>query len=260
MGHILRDNEAVDGDLRVRGGQQFQHLFPDTLEPEVDAGIEILWEDADLIAVSKPAPLPVHPCGRFNLNTMTSLLKCIYTQSDLRIVHRLDANTTGVMLMSRTAGAATDLRRQFERSEVRKSYLVRCCGHPDSDGFSCHDSISRKRGKAGLRGVDPRGNPARTEFRVIRRSEDGTTLLRAVPLTGRTNQIRIHLWSMGMPVLGDPAYLRDGTQAASQTLRVDQAPMCLHASSLSLRHPRTGAEIEFSAPDPSWVEQYDFSG
>ena len=89
---------------------------------------------------------------------------------------------------------------------------------------------------------------------MLKRVGDGTSLLEARPQTGRTNQIRIHLWGLGMPVLGDPAYLKCRQKAASQTLRVDQPPMCLHASKLALAHPRSGKLMELSAPIPSWME------
>ena len=254
QGHILHGDEPMPASQIVRGGQQYQHLFPNTVEPDVDAGIEILWEDEALIAVHKPAPLPVHPCGRFNLNTLTSLLSHVYQPTDLRVIHRLDANTTGLMLLARSVDAATNLRKQFQQNTIRKTYLVRCSGHPPNDRFGCNDPIARHRSQAGAREIDPDGYSAETEFHVMRRSGDGSALLEARPLTGRTNQIRIHLWALRMPVLGDPAYLKDGQRAASQTLEVDQPPMCLHASKLSIVHPSSGEPMELTAPNPTWID------
>lgn len=257
QGHILRGGEPVSMSRIVRGGEQFQHLFPNMVEPAVNAAIEILWEDDALIVVNKPAPLPVHPCGRFNRNTLTSLLSRVYSPENLRVVHRLDANTTGLILFARTAEVATDLRRQFQTRAIRKTYLARCIGLPSQDRFRCADPIARHRSQAGSREIDVTGCRALTEFRVLRRARDGTTLLRARPLTGRTNQIRIHLWGRGMPVLGDPAYLKDRQRAAAQTLGVEQPPMCLHASSLQLVHPRSGEPLRWNAPHPSWSDQAD---
>lgn len=184
LGHILRDHEPMPMSRIVRGGEQYLHLFPDTIEPDVDSDIEILWEDDAVIAVCKPAPLPVHPCGRFNLNTLTSLLEDVYQPGELRVVHRLDANTTGVMLLARTRKAATDVRRQFENNKVEKTYLAICSGYPPGDAFTCDDRIARQRGAAGTRAIDPNGDEATTNFRVIRRRDDGTALVEARPLTG----------------------------------------------------------------------------
>jgi RluA family pseudouridine synthase len=182
----------------------------------------------------------------------------VYQPGDLKVVHRLDANTTGLMLLARSRAAATNLGKQFESNKVLKRYLVRCCAHPKSDSFTCDDPIARKRTSGGTRGIELGGHAATTEFRVIRRLGDGSSLLEARPLTGRTNQIRIHLWGMGMPVVGDPAYLQEGRLAARQTLPVDQPPMCLHAARLSLTHPATGEPFELVAPQPAWLEQLAF--
>jgi RluA family pseudouridine synthase len=229
-------------------------LFPDTVEPDVDTRIEILWEDDSLIAVYKPAPLPVHPCGRFYLNTLTSLLQYVYEPAELKLVHRLDANTTGLTLLARNREVATRLRKQFENNCVGKRYLVRCAGNPNEDLFGCSDPIARRRRRAGLRATHKDGDEAMTEFRVMRRHSDQTALLEARPVTGRTNQIRIHLWAMGMPVVGDPAYLKDKQLVAAQTLPLGAPPMCLHASSLSFTHPATGQASKLTAPAPAWVD------
>ncbi len=239
-------------DQIVRGGEQYQHRFPETVEPDVDARVRILWEDDALVVVNKPAPLPVHPCGRFNRNTLTSFLTRVYGPSELRVVHRLDANTTGLQLLARHRDAARSLATQFEANEVQKTYLVRCVGHPTTDVFECNAPIAKDRGMAGTRGVEPGGLAAVTQFRVRARDDD-TALLEARPLTGRTNQIRIHLWAIGMPVVGDPAYLPNQRCAATQTLRVDQPPMCLHAARLSLKHPLDGRLLNLAAPDPGWA-------
>jgi UPF0176 protein len=253
QGHILLADDPMPMDRIVRGGNQFRHLFPNTLEPDVNAGIKVLWEDSALVAVYKPAPLPVHPCGRFNLNTLTGLLERAYGPNHLKVVHRLDANTTGLLLLARTRDAATRLREQFDANEVTKRYLLRCHGKPHSEDFTYSAPISRQPDAAGARRIDSEGLPAVTEFRLVRHADDGTSLLEARPLTGRTNQIRIHLWAMGIPVVGDPAYLQNKQLAATQTLRVDQSPMCLHASGLSLIHPDSGDPLSLVAPNPTWV-------
>lgn len=252
-GHILAGDDRADPKAIVRGGQQFQHSFPDTTEPEVDAAVRILTEESEFIVVYKPAPLPVHPCGRFNLNTLTSLLATVYPGEDLRLVHRLDANTTGVMVLARTRKVATHLRQQFDLNQVQKQYLVRCVGHPPAKEFVCDERIGKRTVKGGTRELRHDGQESRTRFHLLEQLADGTAVLRAFPETGRTNQIRLHLWGKGTPVLGDPTYLVDGQRVANQTLTLADPPMCLHAQSLSFRHPRTEEMVCFRSREPAWM-------
>ena len=98
------------------------------------------------------------------------------------------------------------------------------------------------------------GQRARTEFRVRQRNADGTALLEARPLTGRTNQIRVHLWHLGFPVCGDAAYLPGGKIGRTQTLAVADPPLCLHAWRVRFVHPLTNEPVEFTAPLPAWAK------
>lgn len=254
-GRILRDGQLMDADRRVAAGEKYEHLLPENVEPEVSTEIRILHEDADLVVVDKPAPLPMHQGGRFNKNTLAGILKDVYAPERLRHAHRLDANTTGVVVLARSRRVAKLLQPQFERGEVHKQYTALVIGHPTQDQFACTTPISREATAAGLRITDEAGAPAETEFHVIERRDDGTTLLRVTPKTGRTNQIRVHLWSLGLPIQGDPAYLANGATAKRQTLGMDEPPMCLHAWKITLRHPTTKQQTTYDAPLPCWAEQ-----
>ncbi|QDT11663.1 Ribosomal large subunit pseudouridine synthase A [Planctomycetes bacterium K23_9] len=246
QGHILQGETPVEPNRRVRGGQQYDHLFPDTIEPDVDANIRVIYEDSDLVVVDKPAPLPMHPSGRFNKNSLTSILSSVYDGERLLTGHRLDANTTGVVLFLRNKDAARIVQSQFDAGQVAKTYLARCWGHPADDTFVCEAPIAREPGRAGRRVVDVQtGLPSKTEFSISTRHPAGTCDVVAKPLTGRTNQIRIHLWHSGYPICGDPTYLPDHQLGVTQTRRLQDPPMCLHAAGLQLNHPRTGAAIEF---------------
>jgi 23S rRNA-/tRNA-specific pseudouridylate synthase len=166
----------------------------------------------------------------------------------------LDANTTGIVLYARTRHFCRLLQRQFLEGTVEKRYLARVAGHPAKDVFSCNAPISDEPGKMGTHGVDElAGQVARTDFRVIERKADGTCLLEAKLSTGRTNQIRIHLWHLGHPVVGDAAYLPGGLLGDTQTLDIDAPPMQLHAWKLSFRHPRTGEAMHFETGLPDWA-------
>ena len=183
-GFLLRDGHAMTAADRVQSGDRLEHVFPHTTEPDVNADIVPIYEDEWLVGVSKPAPLPMHPCGRFNRNSLIWILNQVYGPQKLRPAHRLDANTTGVVVLSRTRNAASQLQPRFERGEIRKTYLARVWGHPPDDEFVCNAPISAHSLAAGARTVDPAGLTARTEFHVRQRSEDGTALLRVHPITG----------------------------------------------------------------------------
>lgn len=237
----------------VRAGERCFHVEPQTVEPAVNAAVRVIYEDEAIIVLDKPAPLPMHPCGRFNRNTLQHLLDAVYAPMKPRPAHRLDANTTGLVVCSRTRHFARHLQPQFASGTVKKTYLVEVQGQPAEDTFICDAPLSAGPGELGSREVDAEnGLPARTEFRVLERKAQ-TTLLEARPLTGRTNQIRVHLWQLGLPVCGDPAYLPDGKIGEAMTLRPGDPPMRLHAWRLELRHPATNEPVAFSADQPAWI-------
>jgi RluA family pseudouridine synthase len=223
------------------------------VEPEVSPDVRILHEDEAIIVLQKPAPLPVHPSGRFNRNTLQYFLHAAYHPQKPRAAHRLDANTTGLLVCTRTRHFAGLLQTQFARREVDKIYLVKVGGHPAWDQFVSEASISEAVGEVGTRTVDDaEGLAAKTEFRVQHRCGDGTTLLEARLFTGRTNQIRVHLWDLGFPVCGDPVYLADHRLGTSQTLTLNDPPLCLHAWKLSFNHPLSKQRTSFQAELPDW--------
>ena len=245
--------EPIAATRIVRGGERYKHKFPNVTEPDVNGRVEILHEDEALIVVNKPAPLPMHAGGRFYRNTLQYLLNKVYHPQKPHPAHRLDANTTGIVLVTRTRHFAGRLQPQFERGQVEKIYLVRVQGQPKDNVFSCDAPISDEAGRLGARNVDiETGLNARTEFRVLQRNADGTTLLEARPLTGRTNQIRIHLWHLGFPVCGDQVYLRGDKFGETQTLHPNDPPLCLHSWRIAFVHPLTKKRAEFCAPPPDW--------
>ena len=240
----------------MRAGERYEHHFPNTVEPSVNADIRILHEDEDLVVVQKPAPLPMHPCGRFNRNSLASILDEVYAPQKMRLAHRLDANTSGVVVFSRHKQAATFVQPQFSAGTVRKRYLCRVQGHvPHSigDEFESRERISTELMPAGSRKTGAEGQECHTEFTLLAQYEDGTSLLEARPITGRTNQIRIHIWDLGFPVVGDPMYLPERKIAPRQTLSPDEPALRLHAYQVCVKHPATKRETSFTAPPPKWA-------
>jgi RluA family pseudouridine synthase len=248
------DGQSVTATRVVRAGERYSHKVPAVVEPDVSMQIELIHEDEAIVVLNKPAPLPMHAGGRFYRNTLQYILEAVYAPQKPRPSHRLDANTTGVLVVARTRHFAGLIQPQFAQSGVEKVYLARVQGHPVTDEFSCDAPISREAGDLGSRTVDLNsGLPARTEFRVRQRYLDGTALVEARPLTGRTNQIRIHLAHIGHPIQGDPAYLRDNDLGESQTLDVGAPPLCLHAWRIALRHPLDQQRVTYTAPPPDWA-------
>jgi RluA family pseudouridine synthase len=252
----LRDleNRPASPNQIVRAGERFHQFLPKMVEPEVSAAVEFLHEDAAIIVLNKPAPLPMHPGGRFNRNTLQYFLNEIYHPDKLRPVHRLDANTSGLVVMARTRHVAALIQPQFIRGEVEKVYLAVVQGHPEEDAFVCDAPISDDAERLGSRLPHEDGQLARTEFTVLERREDGTALLEARPITGRTNQIRIHLWQLGYPILNDPTYLPHGVLGDQQTRTMEDPPMHLHAWKLAFNHPVTKERMQFEVSAP-WLRE-----
>ncbi len=217
-------------------------------QPEAIA-LRIICEDEDLIVVDKPAGLVTHPAsGHLGGTLVNGLLhhcgRLAETGDPLRpgIVHRLDRETSGAIVVAKTALAYQSLVEQFKRGEVGKSYLALVHGIIEEDEGLIELPLRRARFRRGEISVDAAGKGATTEFFVLGRFPTaGKTLVEARPKTGRTHQLRVHFRYIGHPVVGDRKYGRRG----------DTAPrMMLHAWRLSLWHPRTGEQLEFTAPPP----------
>jgi UPF0176 protein len=253
---LTADNTPARADQTVRARERYLHKFPNVTEPTVNGRVQILHEDEALIVLNKPAPLPMHAGGRFNRNSLQFILNRAYHPHKPHPAHRLDANTTGLVLLTRTRHFAKRLQPQFAAGRVIKRYLALVPGFLDETEFRCDAPISTTAGKAGTRQVDfENGQEARTEFRMLARTTDGNTLLEARPLTGRTNQIRVHLWHRGCPIVGDPVYLPGDQLGDTQTLDITAPPLCLHAWKIVFDHPLSGQEMEFTAPPPEWVPE-----
>jgi UPF0176 protein len=254
-GHILESEAALSAEVIVRGGQRLVRLEPDITEPAVNAAIGVCHWEADYVVFNKPAPLPMHPCGRFNRNSMTSILSLAFPGEYLTPAHRLDANTTGIVVFSRSRRAAKAIQSQFERGEAAKTYLCRVLGHPEWKVTTSTQPISSQPAENGFRVVDTTaGDPAETSLRVVKRYANGEALVEAVPKTGRTNQIRVHLWDLGHPIVGDPVYLTQQQLGTQQTIGPDDPPMCLHAWRLSFQRPGDATPVTHETDRPAWAE------
>ena len=244
----------------LRIGERVTVAVPDpeplALTPE-PIPLDILYEDEDLLVLNKPAGLVVHPgAGRTTGTLVHALLAHCRDLPGIGgverpgIVHRLDRETSGVMVVAKSETAHGSLSAQFKDRVVRKRYLALVHGTVGRETGRIEAAIGRREHDRKRMGVRIRGGrEARTAYRVLRRLAD-MTLVEASLETGRTHQIRVHLAHIGHPVVGDAAYggRRGRRLAASDGSRAGR--QMLHAWRLGFRHPRTDAWLEFTAPIP----------
>lgn len=207
--------------------------------------LDIVYEDDFLLAVNKPPGIPVHPTGSYRQGTLANGIASYFAQRDLaakvRLVHRLDKDTSGLILIAKEAYSLDHLVRQRQRGELRREYLAVVVGRIEQDAGTITLPIGRLEEGGIRRGCRPQGRPAYTEYRVVRRGADWS--LAAVSLgTGRTHQIRVHMASIGHPLVGDPLYGTPSPVIARQAL---------HAWRLSFVHPRSGESVELRVPLPA---------
>jgi 23S rRNA pseudouridine1911/1915/1917 synthase len=211
----------------------------------------LLYADADLAAVDKPAGVAAQATLTTDRGTLPALVASLLG-GDAILVHRLDRETSGVTVFARTKAAAAALAEAFRAGGPEKTYLALCAKAPAPRDGRIDVALGKDPRRAGLRQVDPRGEPAATRYRTLREGPHAA-LVEARPETGRTHQIRVHLAHLGASLLGDPRY--------GGPRRVGELPIprvMLHAARLQLAHPVTGALLVFEAPLPedfSRVEQ-----
>ena len=255
---VLRAGQRVDVllDVGARTSPQLK---------SADKGLQVLYEDQDVIAVDKPAGLSVHPAGREGLHgdTLANRLAFYLREKGedcvIRIFGRLDQDTSGVVLAAKNQAAAARLARQREDGTLRKTYLAVCEGIPkEREGEISLPLGPDPKDRTRMR-VCPAGRPARTRYKVLNTlriegesMESGAkpcALVRLQLDTGRMHQIRVHMASIGCPLLGDPLYGDAGTKGDGQP-----APAigrtALHAAELVLCQPFTGEELRIRAPFP----------
>lgn len=246
-GELLLNDQPAGLNTVVKGGNLIEHQSEPQVEPDVSINIELIYQNEKILVINKPAPLPMHPSGRFNKNSLTEILKLAFPDEDYKLIHRLDANTTGVVVLGLKSEFVESIVSQFESKSTKKEYVALVEGIPEKDVFYADDAISETKAVSGSRTLVREGNDAYTEFEVLERREN-TTLLKVKPFTGRTNQIRVHLANLGYPIVGDVGY-KDLNYFKTNPLTYATDSLCLHAWRLTLEID--GKERCFEAPIPS---------
>ena len=256
-GAVTVDDRPARPSTRLLAGQTICLTIPppESATPRPEAiSLDIVFEDAALLVLDKPAGLVVHPAPGHATGTLVNAL--LHHCDDLGgiggverpgIVHRLDKDTTGLMVVAKTDAAMAGLVAQFMAGGVRKVYLALAHGVPRNargviDTLIGRHPHDRKR----MAVVSRNGKQAVTRYAVLRPFA-GAALIEAHIETGRTHQIRVHLAHLGHPIIGDPLY---GSRRLDQALAVCPARQMLHATRLAFTHPVSGAPLDFSRPPP----------
>lgn len=262
------DGRVVRPSHKLRAGQSIRFRLPemasdDTIGENIE--LDILYEDDGMVVVNKPAGMVVHPAKGNWTGTLTSALAYRFQSlSDIGgptrpgIVHRLDRETSGVIVVAKTNAFHLHLAEQWHDREVKKEYLAITAGLLDRDRDMIDAPIGKhpfQREKMAIRDRHETSRPAKTFYEVLARY-NRFSLVKAMPETGRTHQIRVHMEHIGCPILCDRLYGGHSEITRSQLLGGRAMPAeppvltrhALHASRLQLRHPKTGKMMEFSAP------------
>jgi len=232
--------------------------------------IPILFEDRSVLAIDKPAGwmLVPHSWQKTNRNLQAAIVSSVaagdfWARSRglkfLRHIHRLDADTSGVLLLARSQGALDTIGRLFESRQMHKTYLAVVQGVAQEEEWTCRLKIGPDARQIGLMMIDPlAGKEAETRCEVVQRGPQ-TTLIAVRPVTGRTHQIRLHLASSGLPVLGDPLYGPQSKTPFKQGRVETEFPLALRAVSLAYLDPFTRKEVEINAPDREFLRVFGFN-
>lgn len=256
-GQVLVNGQVIKASYRLADGDAVSIALPEDTadhEPSPEAiPLDIVYEDDQVAVVSKPAGMVVHPAFGHSSGTLVNAVLARWPEiasfsepSRAGIVHRLDKDTSGVLIVAKTHAALESLRAQFKEREVRKRYLALVDGAPETPEGVINAPIGRDPAQRKRMAVRHDGREAITEFRVVEHYAD-YSLVEVYPKTGRTHQIRVHLAFIGHPVAGDTVYGR-----CKQAIRLKRH--FLHAAAITFTRPGSNEAITAEAPLPPGLE------
>ncbi len=260
-GQVFLNGERVSAEIILQSGQKLAYHRPPWSEPTVPLSFETIYEDRDLLAIAKPAGLPVLPGGGFLENTLLWQIKKIYPQNPPVPIHRLGRGTSGLLLLAKSALAKSSLSRQMRTNstrqqkgqQIKKIYLAKVNNGVIRDRFTVTHPIGKiPHPLLGyIYGATSTGKFAHSECQVIKRNPD-STIIQVTILTGRPHQIRIHLAAAGFPLMGDPLYGVGGIPQIKQS-EIAVPGDCgyyLHAYRFAFAHPSSNERINLICPPP----------
>ncbi len=266
QGHITVNAKPTKATHAPRAGEVVCIEIPQAKPAEAqaeDIPLEIIFEDKSLLVLNKPAGIVVHPAAGHEDHTLVNALlhQCKGELSGIGgvarpgIVHRLDKETSGCLVVAKNDETHVALSAQFAGRTVEKIYLAIVCGIVPRDEGNIRAAIARHPTHRKRMAVhdDDDGRPAHTGYRVIERLNQAT-LIEAHLHTGRTHQIRVHFQHLGFPVAGDNTYGQRQTKKLAELTRYEAPRVLLHAHKLAFTHPRTGKKVKFTAPIPADME------
>jgi 23S rRNA pseudouridine1911/1915/1917 synthase len=260
-GRVVSDQRTLKPSTTLRIGEVLRIYIPGIAPVEAAPPFPpVLYEDEWILAVDKPAGLLMHSTGQKFAYGLIGLARGARPDVDIDLAHRLDRETSGVVLLTKTAEANRLMKRTFLDRRVSKTYWAIVHGRPEWEETVCDAPLGEAKSEIGIRrGFHPEGDSARTRFKVLERL-DAHALVACKPLTGRTHQIRAHLEHVGFPILGDKIYgqpddvfleqLRVGPTDRVRTA-IGFPRHCLHARSIAFPHPRSGQILRIRAPMPA---------
>lgn len=258
-GRVFLRGRPAKASRKVTAGETVLICYPRRSEPPPEhETLPVIYEDQDFLAVNKPAGVLSHPTDKVVENAATTILKKQFPNLKLHLTHRLDRETSGLLLLAKNSASARALTGQFTARLVHKEYLVIASGRVAWRRKLADSPLGREGLLIKVRQAAGAGQPAATEFHRLCLGR-GCSLLRALPRTGRLHQIRVHLAQLGHPVLGDKLYTGTGELylkavrrelTAADVRSLGAARQMLHAWQLRLRHPGSGEPLRLAAPPP----------
>lgn len=256
-GEVIVNGKSVKANYKLRKGDRIEFEIPEAVEPDIvaeDIPLSILYEDADVLVVDKPKGMVVHPAAGHYSRTLVNavMYHCKGELSGINgvlrpgIVHRIDRDTTGSIIICKNDMAHNEIARQLKEHSINRRYRAIVTGVLKDEEGTIEGAIGRDKKDRKKMAITADGKPAVTHYRVLQRFKH-YTYVECVLETGRTHQIRVHMASIGHPLLGDEVYGRRSDKYKCEG-------QCLHAMTLGFHHPRTGEYIEVNAPLPPYFE------